>query len=79
VEIEEPLLAAGKASDNDAFRVDIHSLERGTMGNRGNYERPAVLETNEAAIEKMINARCQEKPILAVEPFFMVESRQGLQ
>ena len=29
------------------------------MGDRGNYERAVVLKTNEATIEKMINARCQ--------------------
>ena len=29
------------------------------MGDGGNYEPSVILETNEAAIEKMINARCQ--------------------
>jgi hypothetical protein len=59
VEIEELLLTTGKPPDiHDASGVDAHSLEGRAMGYGGNYEPSVVLETHEAAIEKMINARC---------------------
>ena len=59
MEIEELFLTTGKPPDiHDACGVDAHSLEGGVMGDRGDYKHTVVLETNEAAVEKMINARC---------------------
>jgi hypothetical protein len=67
VKVEELLLAAGEPSDiNNPRGVDAHSLERGTMSDRREYELSAVFEANEPAIEEMINARREEQAIFAV-------------
>ena len=60
MEIKELLLTTGEPPDiHGACGVDAHSFEGGAMGDGRNYEPTVVLETNEAAIEKMINAWCQ--------------------
>ena len=59
--VQKFLLAAGKPSDiNDPYNVDAHSLERGSMSHWRDYETSIVLESDETAIEQMINARGQE-------------------
>ena len=56
VKVEELLLAAGEPSDiNNPRGVDAHSLERGMMSDRRDYEPAIVFEADEPAIEKMIN------------------------
>ena len=67
VKVEELLLAAGEPSDiNNPRGVDAHSLERGMMSDRRDYELSVVLEANEPTIEEVINARCQKQAIFAV-------------
>src|SRR6266849_11131446 len=67
VKIQELPLAAGPPSHINYLRnVDGHSLERGTVSNRRDYELSVVLEANEPAIEKMINAGRQKQAILTV-------------
>jgi hypothetical protein len=59
--VKKLFLAAAELSHIDKLRgVDAHSLERGTVSNRGNYQLPVVLEANEPPIEEMIDARCQK-------------------
>lgn len=67
MKIQELFLAAAELSHIDDLRgVDAHSLKRGTMSDRGNYELPVVLKANEPTIEEMIDARCQKQAILSV-------------
>jgi hypothetical protein len=67
VKVQELLLPAGEPSHiNNPRGVDVHTLERGTVSDRRDYELSGVLETNEPAIEAMINARGQEQAIFAV-------------
>jgi hypothetical protein len=67
VKVKKLLLAAGEPSHiYNPCGVDAHSLERGTMSNRGDQELSTVLEPNEPAIKEMINARRQKQAILAV-------------
>jgi hypothetical protein len=67
VKVQKLLLAAGEPSHiNNLCGVDAHSLERGTMSDRRDYELSVVLEADEPAIEEMINARSQKQAILAV-------------
>jgi hypothetical protein len=72
VKVQKLFLAAAEPSHIGNLRgVYAHSLERGTMSDRGDYELPAVLEANEAAIEEMIDARCQKQSVLAIEPLLV--------
>lgn len=67
MKIQELFLAAAETSHvDDCRRVYAHLLEREMVSDRGNYERPVVLETNKPAIEEMINTRCQKQAVLAV-------------
>ena len=69
MKIQELFLAAAERSHIDNLRrIYAHSLERGTMSNRGDYELPVtvVLETNEPTIKEMIDARCQNQSVLAL-------------
>jgi len=60
-------LAGAELSHIDnLYAVYAHSLERGTMSDRGDYELPVVLEANEPPIEEMIDAQCQMQSNLAV-------------
>lgn len=58
MKIEELLLTASEPSDiDDLGRVDAHSLEGGTVSNRGDNELTVVLEADKSPIKEMINAR----------------------
>lgn len=64
MKIQELFLAAAEPSHIDNLRgVHAHSLERGMVSDRGNYERPVVLEANKPTIEEMINTRCQKQAV----------------
>jgi hypothetical protein len=65
VKVQELLLSAGEPSHiNNLCGVYAHSLERETMSDRRDYE--LVLESNEPAIEEMINAWRQKQAVLTV-------------
>ncbi len=58
MKIEELPLPAGEPSDiNGLCGVDAHSLERGTVSNRRDYELAIVLEADESTIEEMVDTR----------------------
>ena len=67
MKIQELHLAAGEPSHVDNLcGVDAHSSEGWVVSDRGDYKFAVVLEANEPAIEKMINAGRQKQAILAV-------------
>ena len=68
VKIEELLLAASEASHvYSPCEIDAHSSERRTMRDRRDDKATVVLETEEPAIEEVIDARGKQQSVLTVE------------
>ena len=47
------------------------------MGYRGNDQPPVVLEADEAAVEEMVDARCEQQTVLSVETFLVALTPAG--
>jgi hypothetical protein len=59
------------ADVGDASGVDAHALEGRPVGDRRNGELAGLLKADEAWIKQVIDARCQQQVVFAVEAFFV--------
>ena len=72
MKIKKLLLPAAKAPHvNNLIGIDTHALEGWAVGDWRYDETPHVFETNEPAIEEMIDAWRQQKTIFTIEAFFV--------
>ena len=49
------------------------------MSYRGNDQAAIVFKTDKTSVKQMVDARCQQQSVLAIQSLFIGESRHGLQ
>jgi hypothetical protein len=73
MEVQELLLARGEVTDGHRFfSFHPHLLQRRQVSDGADDEPARIFEADEASVEQVVDAGCEQQPVFSVEPLFVV-------